>query len=50
MREHLGLAKPIYVATASGGHFGRKPDSKGPGTFPWERTDLVDKLKSVLSK
>lgn len=30
------LRRPIYQATASGGHFGRKG-------FPWENTDLFDK-------
>jgi len=29
------------LPTASGGHFGRAPDSAGVGTFSWERMDLV---------
>jgi S-adenosylmethionine synthetase len=48
LQEHLGLAKPIYLATASGGHFGREPGSKGAGTFPWEKTDLITTLKQNL--
>lgn len=40
LRERMGLAAPIYLPTASGGHFGRTPDSAGKGTFSWERTDL----------
>jgi len=43
IRTHLGLNKPIYGTTAAYGHFGRKPDGD---LFPWERTDLVDALKS----
>jgi S-adenosylmethionine synthetase len=45
IRTHLGLNKPIYSATAAYGHFGRKPEGD---LFPWERTDLVDKLKAAL--
>jgi S-adenosylmethionine synthetase len=41
---HLKLARPIYLPTASGGHFGRAPGSAGPGTFPWEATDLAPTL------
>jgi len=38
--ERLDLRRPIYLATASYGHFGREePD------FTWERTDMVDDLK-----
>ena len=44
IREHLGLNKPIYARTASYGHFGREPEADGG--FSWERTDLVDDLKS----
>ena len=49
MQTHLGLAAPIYLPTASGGHFGRAAGSAGAGTFPWERLDLVDKLKATLA-
>jgi S-adenosylmethionine synthetase len=48
IRTHLQLNNPIYLATASGGHFGRKPGSMGPGTFTWEKTDLVETLKKNL--
>lgn len=46
IRTHLQLNKPIYARTASYGHFGRAPDADGG--FSWEKTDLVDELKSVL--
>ncbi|MFN3521458.1 MAG: methionine adenosyltransferase [Phenylobacterium sp.] len=45
IREHLGLNRPIYARTAAYGHFGRQPDNEGG--FSWERTDLVDQLKSL---
>lgn len=45
IRTHLGLNKPIYRPTAAYGHFGRKPEGD---FFPWEKTDLVDKLKAAL--
>ena len=44
MRD-LDLRRPIYRTTAAYGHFGREPKD---GLFPWERTDRVDDLKSVL--
>ena len=46
IREHLELNKPIYARTAAYGHFGRAPDSDGG--FSWERTDLVEDLKSAF--
>ncbi|MBO9377089.1 methionine adenosyltransferase [Sphingomonas histidinilytica] len=46
IRTHLGLNKPIYRKTAAYGHFGRKAEGDH---FPWERTDLVDKLKTALA-
>jgi S-adenosylmethionine synthetase len=46
IREHLGLNKPVYARTAAYGHFGRTPTEDGG--FSWERTDLVDQLKSVF--
>ncbi|ARR53429.1 methionine adenosyltransferase [Rhizorhabdus wittichii DC-6] len=46
IRTHLGLNKPIYRKTAAYGHFGRKAEGDH---FPWERTDLVDKLKAALA-
>ncbi len=45
IREHLGLNKPIYSKTAAYGHFGRKPEGD---FFPWEKTDLVEKLKAAV--
>ena len=45
IRTHLGLNKPIFERTSAYGHFGRTPDSDGG--FSWEKTDLVDQLKSL---
>ncbi len=47
IREHLKLNAPIYARTAAYGHFGRTPDATGG--FTWEKTDLVDALKSALN-
>jgi S-adenosylmethionine synthetase len=47
IREHLGLNRPIYARTAAYGHFGREPEPDGG--FSWERTDLVDDLKSAFN-
>jgi S-adenosylmethionine synthetase len=47
IRKHLDLNKPIYARTSAYGHFGREPDKEGG--FSWERTDLVDKLKSAMA-
>ena len=44
IRTHLGLNRPIYQRTAAYGHFGRAPEEDGG--FSWERTDLVETLKS----
>ncbi|MBX3459834.1 MAG: methionine adenosyltransferase [Planctomycetes bacterium] len=38
--EHLKLQRPIYLKTAKNGHFGHEG-------FPWEATDLADKLKKA---
>jgi S-adenosylmethionine synthetase len=46
IRTHLELNKPIYERTAAYGHFGRAPEADGG--FSWERTDLVDALKSSV--
>ena len=46
IREHLKLDRPIYSQTATYGHFGRTPCKK-TGTFTWEKTDLVDKIKKM---
>ena len=46
IREHLGLARPIYARTAAYGHFGRKPEADGG--FSWEKTDLVRDLRTAF--
>jgi S-adenosylmethionine synthetase len=47
IRTHLGLNKPIYARTSAYGHFGRPAEADGG--FSWERTDLVETLRSALS-
>jgi S-adenosylmethionine synthetase len=37
----LDLERPIYQATAAYGHFGREE-------FPWEKTDIAERLKSSI--
>jgi len=46
IRKHLDLNKPIYAKTSAYGHFGRKPGRDG--SFSWEKTDLVAKLKAAV--
>ena len=46
IRELLQLNRPIYARTAAYGHFGRTPDAEGG--FSWEKTDLVEALKSAF--
>jgi len=46
IRTHLALNKAIYARTSAYGHFGRTPTADGG--FSWEKTDLVDKLKSAF--
>ena len=46
IRTHLGLNKPIFARTAAYGHFGRQPEDDGG--FSWEKTDLVEAIKSAL--
>lgn len=43
IRTHLNLNRPIYLPTASYGHFGREPGKNGE--FSWEKTDLVAELQ-----
>ncbi len=43
IRTHLKLNRPIYLPTASYGHFGRTAGTDG--TFSWEKLDLVDALR-----
>jgi S-adenosylmethionine synthetase len=38
--ERLNLRRPIYLATASYGHFGREEPN-----FTWERKDMVDEIR-----
>jgi S-adenosylmethionine synthetase len=45
IRTHLGLNKPIYRKTAAYGHFGRTAEGD---FFPWEKTDLAERLKAAL--
>jgi S-adenosylmethionine synthetase len=45
IRTHLGLNRPIYARTAAYGHFGRPAEGD---YFPWEKTDLADKLRAAL--
>ncbi len=47
IREHLGLSRAIYERSAAYGHFGRTPEDDGG--FSWERTDLVEAIKSALT-
>jgi len=48
--DSLDLLRPIYVATATHGHFGRRPGEGGPGTFSWERTDKAPILKKAAMR
>jgi S-adenosylmethionine synthetase len=47
IREHLGLNRPIFARTSAYGHFGRKPEADGG--FSWEKTDLADDLRRLVS-
>jgi S-adenosylmethionine synthetase len=47
IRDHLALDRPIYERTSAYGHFGRQPEADGG--FSWEKTDLVDDLKSACA-
>ncbi len=46
IREHLQLNRAIYARTAAYGHFGRPPEADGG--FSWEKTDLVEAIRSQL--
>jgi len=48
IRTHLGLNNPIYAPSAAYGHFGRKANEAGAGTFSWEATDLADKIAELV--
>ena len=43
--DHLKLKFPRYRETAANGHFGREDE-----LFTWEKTDMVDELKSIANK
>ncbi|MEA1881472.1 MAG: methionine adenosyltransferase domain-containing protein, partial [Candidatus Marinimicrobia bacterium] len=43
--SHLKLKYPRYRQTAANGHFGREND-----LFTWEKTDMVDSLKSTIAE
>ena len=47
IRDHLNLHKPIYKSAAYG-HFGREPNNDG--SFSWEKTDIANKFKFLLTK
>ena len=47
IRDHLKLDRPIYERTAAYGHFGR--EAEADGGFSWERTDLIDDLKTACA-
>lgn len=47
--EKFGLKNPIYLPTATYGHFGRKPFVKdGMQFFGWEKLDAVETVKKVF--
>ena len=48
--KSLDLRKPIYHATATHGHFGRRPGECGVGTFSWEKTDKAASLRKAAEK
>jgi S-adenosylmethionine synthetase len=45
IRSHLNLNRPIYLKTATHGHFGRCSESD---SFTWEKLDFVDSFKRFL--
>lgn len=46
VREFLKLSRPMYLKTATYGHFGREPEENG--CFSWEKLNSVDIFKSLL--
>ena len=52
--DQLNLQTPIFLPTATYGHFGRTPESRclADGStvdlFPWERSDRVDDIRTEL--
>lgn len=48
--NRFGLKNPIYLPTASYGHFGRKPYTVGSiEFFGWERLDMVQRIKETFN-
>ena len=48
--ERFELKNPIYLPTASYGHFGREPYIKdGLLFFGWERLDMVEKIREIFN-
>lgn len=48
--KRFGLKNPIYLPTASYGHFGRQPYTKdGMEFFGWERLDMVDVIRETFN-
>lgn len=48
--DRFGLKNPIYLPTASYGHFGRKPYTEnGIEFFGWERLDMVGIIKQTFN-
>lgn len=48
IRNLLRLNRPIYLPSASYGHFGREPGQNG--TFSWEKLDAVDVFTDLLTR
>jgi S-adenosylmethionine synthetase len=48
IKRHLQLKRPIYLRTATFGHFGRTPDADGG--FSWEKTDLMEGLIAACKR
>jgi len=46
IKSRLALKNPIYLKTATFGHFGRIPGDDG--SFSWEKLTLKDELKNLL--
>lgn len=46
--KHLNLQNPIYLPTASYGHFGRAYDKEGH--FTWEKTDKTEDFKHAFKR
>ncbi|MFN8098139.1 MAG: methionine adenosyltransferase [Dermatophilaceae bacterium] len=44
----LDLLRPIYLATAAYGHFGRTSADGVDGAFTWEQTNRVDELRRAV--